>query len=442
MSFLNKNGGFSWHNSCRIRTGYILLESIRRVDMKRYFVLILMGIAFCSVADAGHYKFSKPRVEVEGRFGLFYSSLSPYGEWIDCNFGMAWRPYHVTHVWRPYSYGRWVWTSYGWYWLSNEPFGWATYHYGRWNYDDYYGWIWIPDDVWGPSWVEWRYDDDYIGWAPLPPMASFSFNVGITFGSSWVAPVHYWNFVPCRNFTSVRINEYVQPVERTRRFFGHTRGSIDIRAEHDRVVNRGIDVGFVERRGKVRIREIDVVQNDRGTGDRIIRDNNRERVETYRPRLDVRGSGDQVRQPDIRKSDRIPHGELKPGELKPSDRPNRDQINKGVYDRQVPRVPQGEGNDEGANMRSHGNRDLNQKFAIPRRSEAEFDRGATEREQARRGLRENWGQQRQQEQGRDFNARKPQREERTEWKKPEKAQEHQREHERKEQRSAGRGRRP
>ena len=97
------------------------------------------------------------------QFGLFYGSLASHGEWIEMSYGSVWRPHYTGHNWKPYSRGRWIWTDYGWYWNSYEPFGWATYHYGRWVYDDYYGWIWAPDDVWGPAWVEWRYDDDYIG---------------------------------------------------------------------------------------------------------------------------------------------------------------------------------------------------------------------------------------------------------------------------------------
>jgi hypothetical protein len=27
----------------------------------------------------------------------------------------------------------------------------------------------VPGEDWGPAWVDWRYSDDYVGWAPLPP---------------------------------------------------------------------------------------------------------------------------------------------------------------------------------------------------------------------------------------------------------------------------------
>jgi hypothetical protein len=71
--------------------------------------------------------------------------------------------------WRPYSYGHWVWTDYGWYWVSDEPWAWACYHYGTWVYDSYYGWVWVPDIEWAPAWVYWRAGGNYVGWAPCAP---------------------------------------------------------------------------------------------------------------------------------------------------------------------------------------------------------------------------------------------------------------------------------
>jgi hypothetical protein len=179
-----------------------------------------------------------------------------------------------------------VWSDYGWYWVSQEPFGWATFHYGRWLYDDYYGWIWIPDDVWGPAWVEWRYDDANIGWAPLTPYASFQFNVGIVVSSRWVAPVHYWNFVPFRYFTTARVVDYLQPIDRARRLFGSTRSAMNIEGNDRRVVNRGVDREFIERRTNSRIEHVDVITRDRGEGDRLVRSGDGSRVEAFRPRLE------------------------------------------------------------------------------------------------------------------------------------------------------------
>jgi hypothetical protein len=174
-----------------------------------------------------------------------------------------------------------------------------VYHYGRWYYDDYYGWIWIPDDVWGPAWVEWRYSDDYIGWAPLPPYARFRIGVGIFFTTTWVAPVHYWNFVPCRHFTTARVIDYVQPVERSRRFFGYTRTAAEIRGDGNRVVNRGVDVSFIERRANVRVNRVEVIENEQERGERYIRSSGRERVEVYRPRMEERRGDESVRPPKV-----------------------------------------------------------------------------------------------------------------------------------------------
>jgi hypothetical protein len=245
-------------------------------------VMFIATLALCGAARADHPQ------EISASAGFFHSSLSPYGEWVDAEIGYAWRPNHVGRHWRPYLHGRWAWTDYGWYWVSNEPFGWATFHYGRWTYDDYYGWIWIPDRIWGPAWVEWRYDDDYIGWAPLTPYARFAVNVGIVWSNHWVSPVHYWNFLPSRRFTTARVSDYIEPAERTRRIFGHTRGVVNIRSERDRVINDGIDARFVERRANIRIPRVDVVDRSDPSADRFVKDSRRSRIETYRPRIDDR----------------------------------------------------------------------------------------------------------------------------------------------------------
>ena len=293
--------------------------------MKRILAIVVTLLALGAVSEA------KPKPEFSAHLGVFYSSLSSYGEWINCDLGYVWRPSRIERGWRPYLYGRWVWTDYGWYWVSDEPYGWATFHYGRWYYDDYYGWIWIPDDVWGPAWVEWRYDDDYVGWSPLPPAAVWDVSVGITFTNRWVAPYHYWSFVPCRNFTAVRVVDYVQPVERTRRIIGTTRSVVDIRSDDHRIVNRGVDVRFIERRGDVRVNRVDVVRSDRGGSDRFIQDANRQRIETYQPRLEGTTRGTPDRPANVRQADR-------PIRLNEG-RSQGEARDRGIGDRQFSRPP-------------------------------------------------------------------------------------------------------
>jgi len=142
----------------------------------------------------------------------FYDELDPYGQWVwHPRFGYVWLPETVAQNWRPYTVGHWEYTDeYGWYWDSREPFAWAVYHYGRWGYDDDYGWFWVPGDTWAPAWVQWRYSDDYVGWAPIGPRRG---------GYAYGVPVNYdppvaesWVFVPPRYMTSRAISHYAVPI--------------------------------------------------------------------------------------------------------------------------------------------------------------------------------------------------------------------------------------
>ncbi len=100
----------------------------------------------------------------------FEAPLAPHGTWVVVgSYGRCWRPAHVGVEWRPYGCGEWVWTDCGWYWSSDEPWGWACYHYGWWVHDSSFGWVWVPHVEWAPAWVSWRVGGGYIGWAPLGP---------------------------------------------------------------------------------------------------------------------------------------------------------------------------------------------------------------------------------------------------------------------------------
>lgn len=95
--------------------------------------------------------------------------LAQYGVWVNIpNFGMCWQP-EVVAGWQPFFYGHWAWSNNGWAWVSYEPFGDLVYHYGYWDYQEPYGWFWVPGNVWSPARVEWYTFGDYCAWAPLPP---------------------------------------------------------------------------------------------------------------------------------------------------------------------------------------------------------------------------------------------------------------------------------
>ncbi|MCU0453660.1 MAG: hypothetical protein MUE68_08355 [Bacteroidetes bacterium] len=251
--------------------------------MKRTLILAagfaaLLGAP--TIAEAAHRT-----AGISIHVGAFYRPLASYGQWIEVEPGfVVWRPRYMRSGWRPYMEGRWVWSDYGWYWVSVEPFGWAVYHYGRWHYDEYYGWVWIPDNVWGPAWVEWRYNDAYIGWAPLPPYASFHVTYGIRFTRTWMAPHHYWSFVDVHRFgRDVRYRDYADAND-TRRLVGTTRSGGGYEIDRNRIVNRGIDRSFVEQRSGGRFERTEIRTGGTTRGERFVRDGERRPViEAYRP---------------------------------------------------------------------------------------------------------------------------------------------------------------
>jgi hypothetical protein len=125
----------------------------------------------------------------------FYDELSYHGDWINNpDYGYVWRP-NVGNDFRPYyTNGRWLMTEYGNTWVSDYSWGWAPFHYGRWFYDDYDGWIWLPDTEWGPAWVDWRTGGGYYGWAPMGPRITVNINIGRRY-----YPDNYWVFIPQRH---------------------------------------------------------------------------------------------------------------------------------------------------------------------------------------------------------------------------------------------------
>jgi hypothetical protein len=104
---------------------------------------------------------------VDARYGREAAALDNYGTWVyvDATQSWAWQP-AVGADWRPYTAGRWYWTSTGWSWVSYEPWGWLPYHYGSWYFTAGFGWVWGWGSVWSPAWVSWCYWPGYVGWCP------------------------------------------------------------------------------------------------------------------------------------------------------------------------------------------------------------------------------------------------------------------------------------
>ena len=177
----------------------------------------------------------------------FYEYLQPYGLWVSYSpYGYVWVPRDVGYRWRPYSRGRWAWTDHGWTWVSVERWGWIAFHYGRWGWDRRMGWFWVPDIVWGPAWVGWRWGGGHIGWAPLPPGADF--HPGRGFGRrDWNIPYQYWVFVRGRDFMDRSLDRWVLPYERNTTIINLTVVNINISTRDNRVFNEGVGLDHVRR---------------------------------------------------------------------------------------------------------------------------------------------------------------------------------------------------
>lgn len=233
----------------------------------------------------------------------FDETLSPYGTWVEVEgYGRCWRPTIVVTSpgWRPYcDRGRWVYTDCGWYWLSDYSWGAVAFHYGRWFEHPRFGWCWWPDRVWGPSWVSWRYSDDYCGWAPLPPSAfyvpGFGFRyhggsvvVGFEFGLGWGA----YTYVPWGYACGPRPYQHRIPHHDVERIHGRARPVNDFATGPNNVaINRGIPPDRVKSYTRTEVRTVSIREQPiRGTrGERLERDGRT--LVVARPRLDEQPLG-------------------------------------------------------------------------------------------------------------------------------------------------------
>ncbi len=288
-----------------------------------FFVFIFIGLTANAETSTNYYH----RVG-----GYFYTNLSPYGSWIEIDYGVvAWRPTIIKRSWAPYKIGRWVWTDYGWYWDSYEPFGHIVFHYGRWYYDDYYGWIWIPDDEWAPAWVEWRYDDDYIGWAPLHPYAVFSVNFGIRITYNYYIPYNHWHFVTYKNFCNPYVYNYYVPEKHKYRIYGRTKERYNYSYYNGRVRNEGIDFDLIRKRSNQKIEKRDLITSNDPREFENIKSRNNNSIRTFMADLnEIQIDCETLRDIKIERSDRRTNLDVRKielAEVKRNRTNERDEVN-------------------------------------------------------------------------------------------------------------------
>jgi hypothetical protein len=226
-----------------------------------------------SYSDREDYRDSRGR-----DISYFYDYLSDYGVWVwNAPHGYVWIPSDVPYRWRPYSHGRWVWTHYGWTWISAFEWGWVPFHYGRWGWERDLGWFWVPDTVWGPAWVVWRSGDLYFGWAPLPPGAAW--RDGRLFFDD--IPDYSWLFCDGRYFLDNDLRRWVLPYERNITIVRQTMLKANIELREERIVNRGIEVDEIRRATRAEVELYDLRDASRPGLSRL----GAREVELYRPEV-------------------------------------------------------------------------------------------------------------------------------------------------------------
>jgi hypothetical protein len=186
-------------------------------------------------------------------FSLFHAELAPYGTWVTIGgFGDAWVPSGVSRGWQPYSVGEWIYTDFGWTWVSSDRWGSDPYHYGTWTFVEPYGWVWIPGYVWAPAWVTWSYSDAYIGWAPVPP--TFDFSVSGYRGSPVVLSPARYVFVPANHFVGVDCERARVPVASNTEILPRTTRATRFAVSGGYIHAAGPPVKLVDRRAHTHVR--------------------------------------------------------------------------------------------------------------------------------------------------------------------------------------------
>ncbi len=96
--------------------------------------------------------------------------LAQYGTFQQhAKYGEVWIPSVTPQGWHPYQPCHWVYTKYGWFFDDKTPWGNIVHHYGRWAHEAGTGWMWVAGEEFSPGWVVWKANQEWVGWAPMPP---------------------------------------------------------------------------------------------------------------------------------------------------------------------------------------------------------------------------------------------------------------------------------
>jgi hypothetical protein len=174
-----------------------------------------------------------PAFAEKPEYAPFYDELSPYGAWVDVDgYGPCWQPTVslMDPAWQPYfDAGHWEYTDCGWYWWSDYSWGWAPFHYGSWFQHNRLGWCWTPGASWSPSWVTWRINEGFCGWAPIPASTSFLAGAGLTSRGRKVqehddlgVPERHFRFVAWNHLLDHNLNQQALPDRQASQVFSRS----------------------------------------------------------------------------------------------------------------------------------------------------------------------------------------------------------------------------
>jgi hypothetical protein len=145
----------------------------------------------------------------------YYGELSTQGQFeYDPDYGTVWYPTGVSYDWRPYFDGYWSYGPGGYFWVSNEPWGWAPYHYGNWQWSSRHRWCWVPGPVFAGAWVSWSWGAFSVGWAPLDFWGRPGW-IGGPLYNGYYSP-GCWTFVNYSHIHDHNVRRFAVPIDSVR----------------------------------------------------------------------------------------------------------------------------------------------------------------------------------------------------------------------------------
>ncbi|HUE37817.1 MAG TPA: hypothetical protein VMO20_10535, partial [Candidatus Acidoferrum sp.] len=106
---------------------------------------------------------------------------------------------------------------------------------------------WWPNTKWAPSWVCWRYANNYCGWAPLPPHCDFGANGSLVLNGRVLPPdfnfgftANQFVFTPADDFGRSHVDRYRLGPGRSSGIFNQSKVLNSIQTSDRGIINPGI----------------------------------------------------------------------------------------------------------------------------------------------------------------------------------------------------------